>query len=80
MLSIGALEQLTEPRTLRFRVARKVEYDGDAFRQERTNVWAKRVLQSGRVLDEFGYIRDLARKQVIQELVLNKENGILPLR
>jgi len=62
MLSIGALEQLTEPGTLRFCIARKVEYDGDALRQESTNVWPKRVLQSGRALDEPRYISDLTRK------------------
>ena len=79
MLSIGALEQLTEPGTLRFCIGRKVEYDGDALRQESTDVWPKRILQSGRVLDESWYVSDLARKQVIQELVLNKENGIFSL-
>jgi hypothetical protein len=79
MLSIGALEQLTEPGTLRFCIARKVEYDGDTLRQESTNVWPKRVLQSGRALDESRYISDLARIQAIQELVLYKENGIFSL-
>jgi hypothetical protein len=39
----------------------------------------KRVLQSGRVLDESRYIDDLARKKAIQELILNKENGIFTL-
>ena len=52
MLCIGALEELTEPSTLRFCIGRKVEYDGDALRQESTNVWPKRIPQSGRVLDE----------------------------
>jgi hypothetical protein len=79
MVSIGALEQLTEPGTLRSCIARKVEYDGDALRQESTHVWPKRVFQSGRALDESRYIGDLAGKKVIQELVLNKENGIFSL-
>jgi hypothetical protein len=79
MLCICALEELTKPGTLRFCIGRKVEYDGDALRQEGTNVWSKRIPQSGRVLDEPRYISDLARKEVIQELVLNKENGIFSL-
>jgi AraC-like DNA-binding protein len=79
MLCIGALEELTEPGPLGFCIGRKVEYDLDALRQESTNVWPKRITQSGRVLDESRYISDLARKEVIQELVLNKENGILSL-
>ena len=79
MLCIGALEELTEPGPLRYCIGRKVEYDGDALRQESTNVWPKCIPQSGRVLDESGYISDLSRKEVIQELVLNKENGIFSL-
>jgi hypothetical protein len=74
MVSIGALEQLTEPGTLRSCIARKVEYDGDALRQESTHVWPKRVFQSGRALDESRHIGDLAGKKVIQELVLKKIN------
>ena len=62
MLGMGPLEQLTEPGTLRFGIAGKVEDDGDALRQESTHVWRKRVLQSGRALDESRYIRDLVRK------------------
>src|SRR5687767_12993595 len=79
MPSIGTLDELTEPGTLRLGIAREVEYDGDTLRQKSTNVWSQRVLQSGRVLDESRYISDLARKQVIQELVLNKEHGMFSL-
>ena len=39
----GAFEEFPEPGTLRFCIGRKVEYDGDALRQERTNVWPKRI-------------------------------------
>ncbi len=80
MLSVGALEQLTEPGPLRSCIARKVEYDGDALRQESTHVWPKGVPQSGRALDESRYISDFAGKQAIQELVLNKENSMFSLR
>src|SRR5687768_630658 len=78
MRGIGALEQLTEPGTLRFGIARKVEHDGDAARQEITNVWPERVPQPGRKLGESRYIDDLARKQAFQELVLYDQNGIFP--
>src|SRR5262245_53503826 len=44
MLRVGTLEQLAEPRTLRSRIAGKIEDDGDALRQERTHVWSQRVL------------------------------------
>jgi hypothetical protein len=80
MLRLGALEQLTEPGALRSGIAREVQYDGDALRQERTHVWPKRVLQSGGALDESRNVSDLAGKQVIQELVLNKENGMFSAR
>jgi hypothetical protein len=79
MLNIRALEYSTEPRTLRLRIAREVEYDGYALRQESANVWLERILQSGRALDESRYISDLARIQAIQELVLYEENGIFSL-
>jgi hypothetical protein len=79
MLSMRALEYSTEPRTLRLGIARKVEDDGNALRQERANVWLERILQSGRALDESRYISDLARIQAIQELVPSKENGIFSL-
>jgi hypothetical protein len=76
MRNIRALEYSTEPRALRLRIARKVEYYGNPLRQERANVWLERILQSGRALDESWYISDLARIQAIQELVLYEENGI----
>jgi hypothetical protein len=79
MLNIRALEYSTEPCTLRLCIRRKVEYNGNAFRQEGANVWRERILQAGRALDESRYISDLARKQVIQELVLYKENSIFTL-
>src|SRR4030095_5917680 len=79
MLRVGTLEQLAEPCSLRSRIAGKVENDSDAVRQERTHVRPERVLQPGRVLDESRDVGDLARKQVIQEFVLNQENGILSL-
>ena len=56
MFSIGALEQLTEPGTLRLCIARKVEYDGDTLRQESTNVWPQRAPQSGRAFDEWTFL------------------------
>ena len=60
MLNIRALEYSAEPRTLRLGIARKVEYDGDALRQECANVCLERFLQSGRALDVFRNISDLA--------------------
>src|SRR5689334_3047100 len=75
MISTGSLKQLSKPFALRFRVGWKVEYDRDPFQQERTNVWPKRVLQSRRTFDVSRYISDFSRKQVIQEFVLNQENG-----
>jgi hypothetical protein len=79
MVNIRALEYSTEPRTLRLCIGRKVEYDGNAHRQESANVRLERILQSGRALDESRYISDLARIQAIQELVLDQENGIFSL-
>jgi hypothetical protein len=72
MLCIGTLKQVTEPGSLRPSIAGKVKYDRDALRQESTNVWSERVLQSGRVIDELPYVSDLAREEPIQEFVLDK--------
>src|SRR5262249_45665683 len=79
VLGVRALEHSAEPRALNPRVAGKVEYDGQALRQERAHVWLERVPQSGGVLDESRNIEDLAGIESVQELVLDYENGILPL-
>jgi hypothetical protein len=49
---------------------------GDTLRQDGANVWRKRVLQSRRALHESRNVGDLARKQSIQEIVLNKKDSI----
>ena len=47
------------------------------LRQEASYVRRQRVLQARRVFDEPRDVGDLAWKQVIEEFVLNQENGIL---
>ena len=44
VLDVRALEELPEPRTLRFRVAGKVEYDGNPFRQKGADVRVRACL------------------------------------
>src|SRR5262249_19119579 len=53
----------------------KVEDHGDAVRQESAHVWPEGLPQSGRAPDEVRYVDDLAGKEMVQELVLNDENG-----
>src|SRR5688572_25248752 len=79
MLDMRALEYSAKPRTLRFRIAGKVEHDGNAFRQEGANVRREGVPQPRRAVHESGYISDLARKELVQELVLYEANGIVAL-
>src|SRR5215471_10058229 len=77
---VGGLEQLAEPCSLRSGIPRKVEDDRDTLRQEASYVRRQRVLQARRVFDEPRDVGDLAWKQVIEEFVLNQENGVLSLR
>jgi hypothetical protein len=77
MLNIRTLDQLAKPCTLHLGVAGKIEHDRNTLRQKSANVWSERVLQSRRTLDESRNVRDLARKQGIQEIVLNKKDSIL---
>src|SRR4029450_11180989 len=44
VLDMRALEELPEPRTLRLRVAGKVEYDGNPFRQNGADVRGRACL------------------------------------
>jgi hypothetical protein len=62
MFNVGALDYLTEPCALRLCIRRKVEDDGNAFRQESANVWRERIVQTARAFDESRYISDLAGK------------------
>jgi len=79
VLDTSALEQLTKPRALGLRVPWKIEHDRYALRQESANVRRERVLQSRRAPDESRDIGDLAGIEVIQELVLHKQDGIFAL-
>src|SRR5687767_9601218 len=79
MLDLRVLEYSAEPRTLRVCIARKVEYDGNALRQDGANVRREGVPQPRRAIDESRYISDLAGEELIQELVLYEEDGIVPL-
>src|SRR6476646_10206775 len=77
MFHIRGLDDSAEPCALRSRICRKVEYDGNAFRQESANVRRERIVQQGRPLHVSRYIGNLARTKAIQHLVLHKENSIV---
>src|SRR5271165_4144973 len=77
MLNIPTLDQLAKPCTRHLGIAGKIEHNRNTLRQESTNVWRERVLQSRRALDESRNVGGLARKQGIQEIVLHKNDSIL---
>jgi len=76
VLDMRALEELTEPRTLRLCVAGKVEYDGNAFRQNSADVRGEDMPQPGGALEEPGHVGDLPGKEMLQELVLHEKDGV----
>lgn len=71
MTDFRALEQFTKPCTLRLCVAWKIEDNGNAFRQESTNVWRESLFQPRRALNESRYVHNLAGIQSVQEFILH---------
>ena len=72
---VRELEDFPEPCALRPGIARKIEYDGNAFRQDRADMWRDGVPQPQRAVEEPGHVGDFAGKEMLQELVLDEKEG-----
>jgi hypothetical protein len=76
VLDMSVLEDFPEPCTLRLCIAWKIEYHGNAFRQDGADVGRDGVPQPRRAVQEPGYVCNLARKEMLQELVLHEKDGV----